>query len=820
MRNTFRTRLPVALVLALTVLAAALLWWQTTRARAQLEEQLRAGAEQRSLHLADAVAGQVESLIALADGQLLAARREWMRDPEDFPRVARVLLEGVPRRMLNHLSVADAQGRVTFHSTTPGLAATIAGQPHFQALRDGRDRLYIGLPQRSSLTGEWSVMVVRPLLRAGRFEGTVQLAVSTDFLARRLGAVALSQRDVIALIAEDGTFLARSRDNGLALGRRVPDDRPFLAGVGPERDEGTFRSPGFVDQTPRVYGWSRLRERGLVVSVGLADEGVLAPLAPAVARAHELTAGLTLVLLLGGGGLALLLQRLAHSEARRQSARALRNRLFDSSQVPMGVIDPDTLCLIECNDAALRLYGMGSRAQAIGYRVLEVSPPMQRQGQASEAAARDFVARAMADGMVVFEWLHQRRDGQRWDGEVHLMRFQSDGRPLLQFTVIDITARRRAEERLLASETRLKQAQRMAAIGSWERDLESGQLYWTEEIHRILELDPAQHPPSFHAFLQQVHPDDRALVQEAYRGLVEVRELQAIVHRLLMPDGRIKYVRETGVTVYRDDQPVRSMGTVQDITALREAEEALRRLNDELEERVAGRTRELSQLNRELESFAYSVSHDLRTPLRGINGFASLIAEEHSEQLDDEAREHLERIRQSANSMGQLIDALLALARVNRGELQPAWVDLGALAHALATDLATADPGRVVQWSIGDDLRAWGDPVLLRVVMQNLLGNAWKYTRDVPIAQIGVQRLDSDSDSTAFVVSDNGAGFDMRYAAQLFEPFKRLHSPRQFEGTGVGLATVQRVLERHGGWIRGEGETGRGARFSFGLPQP
>lgn len=815
-----RIRLPVALVLALTALAAALLWWQTGRAQAQLQEQLRTAAEQRSLHLADAVAGQVESLIALADGQLMAARRERLRDPADFERAARVLLEGVPRRMVNHLSVADAQGRLVFHSTTPGLAISIAGQPHFQALRDGRDRLYIGLPQRSNLTSEWSVMLARPLLRAGQFEGTVQLALSIDFLARRLGAVALSQRDVIALIAEDGAYIARSRDNALALGQRVPGDRPFMSKSAPLRDEGTFRTLGFVDQTARVYGWSRLRERGLVVSVGLADEGVLAPLAPAVARAQELTAALTAVLLLGGGGLAVLLQRLALSESRRQSARALRNRLFDSSQVPMGVIDPDTLCLLECNDAALRLYGLGHRAQALGQRVLDVSPLAQRQGQSSEAAARGYVARAMADGLVVFEWLHQRRDGQRWDGEVHLMRFESDGRLLMQFTVIDITARRRAEDRLLASEARLKQAQRMASIGSWERDLETGQLYWTDEIYRILELDPAQHPPSFHAFLQRVHPDDRPQVQEAYRSLVEVRELRAVVHRLHMPDGRIKHVRETGITVYQDDTPVRSMGTVQDITALREAEEALRRLNDELEERVADRTRALSQLNRELESFAYSVSHDLRTPLRGINGFASLIAEEHSDQLDDEAREHLDRIRQSAASMGQMIDALLALARVSRGELQPAWVDLGALAHTLAADLAAAEPGRVVQWSIEDGLRAWGDPALLRVVMQNLLGNAWKYTRDVPIVQIGVHRLNTAGEETAFVVSDNGAGFDMRYAAQLFEPFKRLHSPRQFEGTGVGLATVQRVLERHGGWIRGEGEPGRGARFSFGLPPP
>jgi PAS domain S-box-containing protein len=818
--KTWRARLPVLLVLALTALAAALLWWQTGRAQAQLQEQLRAAAEQRTLHLADAVAGQVESLIALADGQLQMARREWLRDPADVERAARVLIEGVPRRMVTHLSVADAQGRIVFHTTERGPPMRIDAQPHFQALRDGRDRLYIGEPQRSNLKGNWIVIAARPLLRNGHFEGTVQVGLSADFLARRLGSVALSPLDVIALVGPDGTFFARSRDNEVAMGQRVPADRPFLSTALPLRDEGTYRMSGHVDGTPRVYGWSRLREHGLVVSVGLADEGVLAPLAPAVARARELTSVLTALLLFGGLGMVLLLRRLERSEARTQAARALRNRLFDSSQVPMGVLDPVSLCLIECNDAAVRAYRLGGRAQTLGTHVAALSAPQQRNGIDSTQAAQTQMARAMEQGMAVFEWLHQRSDGQRWDAEVHLMRFESEGRMLLQFTVIDITARRRAEERLQASEMRLKEAQRIASIGNWERDLRSGQLSWSDEIYRILELDPAKHRPSFRSFLSRVHSDDQALVSEAYRSVVDTRELQGMVHRLCMPDGRIKHVRETALTEFDGEQAVRSVGTVQDITAVREAEEALRRLNEELEDRVAARTRELSQLNRELESFAYSVSHDLRTPLRGINGFASLLAEAHADRLDPEAREYLERIRQSANGMGQLIDALLGLARVNRGELQPAWVDISALAHTLADDLRAGEPQRVSDWFIEDGLRAWGDPALLRSVLQNLLGNAWKYTRHAPVARIRVERLDTGGDETAFTISDNGAGFDMRYAGQLFEPFKRLHSPKAFEGTGVGLATVQRVLERHGGWIRGEGEPGQGARFSFALPLP
>jgi signal transduction histidine kinase len=157
---------------------------------------------------------------------------------------------------------------------------------------------------------------------------------------------------------------------------------------------------------------------------------------------------------------------------------------------------------------------------------------------------------------------------------------------------------------------------------------------------------------------------------------------------------------------------------------------------------------------------------------------------------------------------------------VNRAELHPEWVDLSSLARGIANDLSSGEPQRSVQWEIADGLRAWGDVALLQIVLQNLLGNAWKYTRRTERALIRFEAIPAPEGGVAFSVSDNGAGFDMQFAAQLFEPFKRLHAPSEFEGTGVGLATVQRVIERHGGWIRGEGEPGRGARLRFGLPSP
>jgi PAS domain S-box-containing protein len=257
---------------------------------------------------------------------------------------------------------------------------------------------------------------------------------------------------------------------------------------------------------------------------------------------------------------------------------------------------------------------------------------------------------------------------------------------------------------------------------------------------------------------------------------------------------------------------------VQDVTERRRAEQALRAMADELEMKVQARTAELAEANKELEAFAYSVSHDLRAPLRGIDGFSQVLMARHAAKLDDEARRLLERVRAGAQRMGMLIADLLNLSRVGRAELRMAEVDLSALAAEIAAELGAAHPGRAMDWRIEPGMRVRGDAGLLRVALANLLENAIKYTRDAaaPRAEVGVaRRLEG---RVEFCVRDNGAGFDMAYAGQLFLPFRRLHAPHEFEGTGIGLATVARVVARHGGEVRGEGRVGEGAAFYFTLP--
>ncbi len=260
------------------------------------------------------------------------------------------------------------------------------------------------------------------------------------------------------------------------------------------------------------------------------------------------------------------------------------------------------------------------------------------------------------------------------------------------------------------------------------------------------------------------------------------------------------------------------LGTIEAEERMKEAaRQELEHNRDRLEEEVNRRTEALQEANRELESFSYSVSHDLRAPLRGINGFSQLLVNNYSEQIDDTGRDYLQRILRASNHMGDLIDELLALARVSRCELQRRPVAMGKLAERGIERLREAYPEREVEVMIGEMPEVNADPTLMGVVLDNLLGNAWKFTagREDARIEMGCRHK---REQCIYYVRDNGAGFDMRYVDKLFGIFQRLHNAEDFEGTGVGLATVQRILHRHGGRIWAEAEEGKGATFYFIVP--
>ena len=352
----------------------------------------------------------------------------------------------------------------------------------------------------------------------------------------------------------------------------------------------------------------------------------------------------------------------------------------------------------------------------------------------------------------------------------------------------------------------LAEAQRLSQIGSFEWDVAQDRVDWSEQMYRNFAVEPGT-PINLASYMELVHLDDRELVRTTIQRMLEDHKPCEFDHRITV-DGRVKALHVRGqVTLDGTGRPSKIHGTAQDVTERRRAEEAIRKLNDDL-----------TAANKELEGFSYSVSHDLRAPLRAIHGYSQMLMEDYAKQVDGEGRRYLEVISQNTRRMGQLIDDLLDFARLGRKLLVPAPVDLRSLFRQVADEAAGAAPGRRIEFRIGDLPPAHGDASMLRVAIVNLVSNAVKYTkgRDPAVIEIGSR---PDGNDTLYFITDNGVGFEMEYAHKLFGVFQRLHRSEDFEGTGVGLALVQRIIQRHGGRVAGEGRVNHGATFSFTLPR-
>lgn len=379
----------------------------------------------------------------------------------------------------------------------------------------------------------------------------------------------------------------------------------------------------------------------------------------------------------------------------------------------------------------------------------------------------------------------------------------------------DITARKQAEEQLKAERDFSRGLIDSLPAPFFLFDRQGRLILWNRFVSELTGLADES---LYHAEAESlVIPEQEPVMAHRIEAALISGEASAEI--MLRRDGKdpVPFLVVSRRVLLDGEPHIVGVGT--DLTERKFAERAIKRLNTELERRVAERTSQLSAALNELESFSYSVSHDLRAPLRAIEGYSAILGSDYAERLDDEAKELLRRVRAAVHRMGQLIDDLLTLSRVSRKELERRTVDLSQLAHSICDELRQQEPDRDVLIRIEPDLRVEGDPSLMRTVLENLLGNSWKFTGRVANPEIHFMATRHQG-VKAFMVRDNGAGFDMRYRENLFRPFQRLHTDREFPGTGIGLATVARIVRRHGGEVWAEGEVGKGASLIFSIGQP
>ncbi len=771
--------------------------------------RLVAGYVLQTILKMDMVMRDVEEHVRPAD--MRARRGENPRRTEELHHLLAQKLAAIPEGSVLHIS--NAAGDHIYSSLPVVPHINVADRFHFRAQKNNpATGLVISPPLVSRTTGKWAFVASRRLnFEDGSFAGIINLVVNLEGLEKFFASIDVMPHGVVDMRDREMRLMARFPVAAKALGEPVTH-HPALPYLRQGLDHAVYQAPGSADGVMRLYSFRAVGDHGLYVFVGLSARDYLADW-----QAHlevyglaglVLAATVLLLVHLAWRGLTAQERALAALAREEEKFHTVADYTYDW-EYWQGVNHEILFMSPSCERVTGYSQSEFLADPGLLYRIMHPEDRHLMQEHQRDSAYADV-------GTVDFRIY--RRDGQvRWIAHGCRAVFGRDGQFMgRRASNHDITERKQAEQEL-------HQAY------AYNRSLIEASLDPLVTIGpdgKITDVNAATEAATGLARDQLIgtefsdyfsDPDKaRAGYQQVFReGGVRDYELE-IRHR----DGRVTPVLYNAA-IYRDDagQIIGVFAAARDISERKRAEAIVRRMNAELEDQVARRTAELEAANRELEEFSYSMSHDMRAPLRAIDGYSKIVLDEHGAQLDDEGRRLQTAARRNAQRMGLLIDDILHFLKIRKQKMTAGDVDIATLAReAFAQLKGSAPAGSPLRLEVGALPPAWGDWDLMRQVVRNLLSNAVKFSTPEreTVIEVGGR---AEAQEDVYYVKDNGVGFDMRYADKLFKVFERVHPAGQYEGTAIGLAIVKRIVERHGGRVWAEGKVGEGATFYFSLPK-